>query len=132
MERGCWEYFERLDSMGGMVAAIEQNYPQQEVRKASSEYQEAIERKERIIVGVNDFVVSGDPLVEMQPVGRPLSARQTPRDPAGIRMTLDKMREAATADGVNIMPSILECVRAYANLDEMCGELRAAYGAHKE
>ena len=57
MEKGCWEYFERLDAMGGMVAAIEQGFPQREIQDASYEYQKAIERKEKIIVGVNDFVM---------------------------------------------------------------------------
>ena len=57
MEKGCWEYFERLDAMGGMVTAIEQGFPQREIQEASYEYQMAVERKEKIIVGVNDFVM---------------------------------------------------------------------------
>ena len=62
MEKGCWEYFDRLDAMGGMVAAIEQGFPQREIQDASYEYQMAVERKEKIIVGVNDFVSEEPPI----------------------------------------------------------------------
>src|SRR5213594_1516849 len=65
MEKGCWEYFDRLDALGGMVAAIERGFPQREIHDASYEYQRAVERKEKIIVGVNEFVMSGEPPIDI-------------------------------------------------------------------
>src|SRR5215510_8837277 len=65
MEKGCWDYFDRLDSMGGMVAAIERGFPQREIQDAAYEYQRAVERKEKIIVGVNDFVVESEPPIDI-------------------------------------------------------------------
>src|SRR5262249_41537849 len=61
MEKGCWEYFDRLDALGGMVAAIEKGFPQREIHDASYKYQKAVERKEKIIVGVNEFAMEDEP-----------------------------------------------------------------------
>jgi methylmalonyl-CoA mutase N-terminal domain/subunit len=139
MEKGCWEYFERLDAMGGMVAAIERGFPQREIQEASYTYQKAIERKEKIVVGVNGYTVEDDPPIEVLAIDETTAARQkeklavlrATRDDGRVRTTLAALR-AAAAGSENLMPRVLDCVRAYATLGEMCGELRGVYGVYKE
>jgi len=140
MEKGCWEYFERFDAMGGMVAAIERGFPQREIQDAAYEYQKAIERKEKIIVGVNDFVVENespidvlliDESVAQGQIDRLRALRET-RDNSHVRTTLHALHQAAVANNVNMMPYILDCVRAYATLGEICDELRGVYGVYEE
>ena len=140
MEKGCWAYFDRLDAMGGMVAAIERGFPQREIQDASYEYQRAIERKEKIIVGVNEFVMENEPPIDILLIDESVSGRQIEqlrklretRDNARVRTTLKALREAAANDSLNMMPCILDCVRAYATLGEICDELRAVYGTYEE
>ncbi len=139
MEKGCWEYFDRLDAMGGMVAAIEHGFPQREIQEASYQYQKAIERKEKIIVGVNEFVMEDEPPIDILLIDEDVAEKQISslkalrqrRDNSRVRDTLDALRVAA-ADNVNMMPPILDCVRAYATLGEICDELRAVYGVYEE
>jgi methylmalonyl-CoA mutase N-terminal domain/subunit len=140
MEKGCWDYFERLDAMGGMVAAIEKSFPQREIQDASYEYQKAIERKEKIIVGVNDFVMEDEPPIDILLIDESVADRQiqqlrelrASRDNVRVRSTLSALRDAAKANNVNMMPYVLECVRAYATLGEICDELRGVYGTYEE
>jgi methylmalonyl-CoA mutase, N-terminal domain len=140
MEKGCEEYFERLDAMGGMVAAIEKGFPQREIQDASYEYQKAIERKEKIIVGVNDFVMENEPPIEILLIDEAVTGRQLEqlcrlretRDNGRVRTTLEALRGAAAKNDVNMMPYILDCVRAYATLGEMCDTLRGVYGVYEE
>jgi methylmalonyl-CoA mutase N-terminal domain/subunit len=140
MEKGCYEYFERLDAMGGMVAAIEQGFPQREIQDASYEYQKAIERKEKIIVGVNDFVMENEPPIDVLLIDESVAGEQIERlrrlretrDNGHVRSTLKSLREAAAANSLNMMPFILDCVRAYATLGEICDELRSVYGVYEE
>ena len=139
MEKGCWEYFDRLDAMGGMVAAIEQGYPQREIQDAAYVYQKAVERKEKIIVGVNDFV-SDEPALDLLLIDESVAERQIARtrkvretrDNGRCRTTLEALRKAAAAGDVNMMPLVLDCVRAYATLGEICDTLRAVYGTYEE
>jgi len=140
MERGCWDYFDRLDAMGGMVAAIERGFPQREIQDASYEYQKAIERKEKITVGVNEFVMENEPpidilLIDDSVAGRQIEQlrklRQT-RDNDRVKTTLKSLHQAGVTNDVNMMPSILDCVRAYATLGEICDELRSVYGVYEE
>src|SRR5215831_5097472 len=140
MEKGCWGYFDRLDAMGGMVTAIENGFPQREIQDASYEYQRAIERKEKIIVGLNEFAMENEPPIDIllidegvagQQIQRLQNLRAT-RDNSRVHTTLQKLREAAATDQINLMPNILECVRAYATLGEICDELRAVYGTYEE
>jgi methylmalonyl-CoA mutase, N-terminal domain len=140
MEEGCWEYFDRLDAMDGMVAAIEKGFPQREIQDASYEYQKAVERKEKIIVGVNEFVMDDEPPIEILLIDESVAGRQVEqlrklretRDNRHVHKTLDDLRHAATANSVNMIPSILECVRAYATLGEICDVLRGVYGVYEE
>jgi methylmalonyl-CoA mutase N-terminal domain/subunit len=139
MEKGCWEYFDKLDAMGGMVSAIEQGYPQREIQNASYEYQMAVERKEKIIVGVNDFISEEPPIQVLlidESVGErqiaKLKALRSTRDNGRVRQTLDTLRHAASSGDVNMMPAVLDCVRCYTTLGEICDTLRAVYGAYEE
>ena len=140
MEKGCWEYFDRLDALGGMVPAIERGFPQREINDASYEYQRAVERKEKIIVGVNEFVMRDEPPIDILLIDesveelqkKQLQTLRKTRDNGAVHRALDNLRNAATATDVNMMPSILECVRSYATLGEICDVLRDVYGLYEE
>lgn len=140
MERGCYEYFEKIDAMGGMIAAIERGFPQKEIQEAAYRYQQAVDRREKIIVGVNEYVVEKEPIevpilyidesvAEIQKERlRRLRAR---RDNAKVQRALDALKEAARGTE-NTMPYILECVRAYATLGEICEALKEVFGEYQE
>jgi methylmalonyl-CoA mutase N-terminal domain/subunit len=149
MEKGAFDYFNKLDAMGGMVRAIENGYPQKEIAEASYQYQRAVEAKEKIIVGVNDFTIE-----EKQPeilyIDESVAKRQTAklkalrarRDSAEVRRRLDALKRAASQEPVvssdgrvseaNTMPYIIDCVRAYATVGEICDALREVYGTYEE
>ena len=139
MEEGALAYFDQIDRMGGMVEAIERGFPQREIAESSYRFQQAVERKEKVIVGVNDFVQEDDPPIEMlyidetaaeTQLGKLDALRQT-RDAGRVTQALDRLRTAAgTTD--NLMPPILDAVRAYATLGEMCDALRDVWGEYEE
>lgn len=130
--------------MGGMVAAIEAGFPQREIQDAAYRYQEAIERKEKIVVGVNDFVMEEEPPIDILLIDEAVADRQIEslkklretRDNGRVQTTLAALDKAArrslTDSSINMMPSILDCVRAYATLGEICNRLRAIYGTYEE
>src|SRR5438552_7282434 len=106
MEKGCQDYFDRLDAMGGMDAAIEKGFPQREIQDAAYEYQKAIERKEKIIVGLNDFTVENEAPIDIllidesvadQQISRLQNVRST-RDNGRVRDALGALRKAAAAN----------------------------------
>jgi methylmalonyl-CoA mutase N-terminal domain/subunit len=138
-ERACYEYFDKIDAMGGMVTAIEKGFPQMEIHEAAYAYQRAVERKEKIIVGVNDFVSEEDRPVDLLVIDEAIAKRQRDkvaalkkqRDNARVRQTLEALGGRAGTDE-NLMPCILECVRAYATLGEMCDVLRKVFGTYEE
>jgi methylmalonyl-CoA mutase, N-terminal domain len=139
MEEGARAYFEQIDRMGGMVEAIERGFPQQEIAESAYKFQQAVERKEKVIVGVNGFVQEDDPPVEIlyidesaaeKQLGK-LDALRRSRDNDRVRQTLDRLRTAAGTPQ-NLMPLILDAVRAYATLGEMCDALREAWGEYEE
>ncbi len=138
-ERACYEYFDKIDALGGMVAAIEKSYPQHEIHEAAYAYQKAVERKEKIVVGVNDFVSDEKRPIEILVIDESVAARQQQRlaelkqrrDNARVRSTLEALGSAA-ATSENLMPYLLESVRAYATLGEMCDVLRRVFGTYEE
>jgi len=138
-ERACYEYFDKIDALGGMVAAIEKGYPQKEIHDAAYAYQQAIERKEKIVVGVNEFVSEEKRPIKILVIDESVAPHQREklaqlrkkRDNARLRMTLDALAGAAGTDQ-NLMPYILECVRAYATVGEMCEVLRRVFGTYEE
>src|SRR5262249_14706661 len=115
MERDCSQYFEGIDGMGGRVSAIEKGFPQREIQDASYEYQKAIERKEKIIVGVNDFVMENEPPIDILLIDESVAEQQierlkqlrASRDNDRVRTALKALHEAAAANHVNMMPHIL-------------------------
>ncbi len=138
MERGCFEYFDKIDALGGMIAAIEKGYPQKEIAEASYQFQRAVEEKRKIIVGVNDFVTGQKPIpiltidesVQQRQEEKLRRLRET-RDQRRVSETL-KALERAARGADNLMPLILDCVRAYATLGEICDTLRGVFGTYQE
>ncbi len=139
MEQGAREYFDTIDRMGGMVAAIERGYPQREIAESAYRFQQAVEAKAKIIVGVNEYVTDEEAPVPTLYIDERTAERQIARiervrrerDPDRVARALDALRRAA-AGTENTMYPILECVRAYATLGEMCDALREVWGEYDE
>ena len=139
MEDGALAYFDQIDTMGGMVDAIERGFPQREIAESSYRFQQAFERKEKIIVGVNDFVQTDDPPIEILYIDESAASTQLAklerlkqtRDNAQVQRTLDRLRAAANTPE-NLMAPILDAVRAYATVGEMCDALREVWGEYEE
>jgi methylmalonyl-CoA mutase N-terminal domain/subunit len=140
LEEQAYEYFARIDALGGMVKAIEQGYPQREIAEAAYRYQRAVEEGRRTVVGVNRYVLEGerleipilkiDPRVEQEQVERLRRLRQR-RDNVRVKRALDDLK-AACAGSDNVMYPILEAVRAYATLGEICGAMKQVFGTYAE
>jgi methylmalonyl-CoA mutase N-terminal domain/subunit len=139
MEDGALAYWDTIDRMGGMVEAIERGYPQKEIAEASYQFQQAIERREKIIVGVNDFVQESEPPIEILYIDESAAGHQVARldelrrtrDVDRVARALDALRDAARGRD-NTMPPLLDCVRAYATVGEMCDALRDVWGEYEE
>ncbi len=133
------EYIDRIDRLGGMVTAIEQGFPQREIAESAYRFQRSIDRREKVIVGVNDFIQEDEPPIETLYVDeaaeasqlRGLEALRARRDRDGVARALDGLR-AAARNSKNLMPPILDAVRAYATLGEMCDALRDVWGEYEE
>jgi methylmalonyl-CoA mutase N-terminal domain/subunit len=138
-ERACYDYFDKIDALGGMVAAIEKSYPQKEIHDAAYAYQQAIERQEKIVVGVNEFVSEDKRPIELLTIDESVARHQNQklaelkqkRDRARVERALEALGSAAGTDQ-NLMPFVLECVRAYTTLGEMCDILRRVFGTYEE
>ena len=139
MERGAREYFDTIDRMGGMVEAIEQGYPQKEIAEASYKFQQSVEKRAKIIVGVNDFVQEDEPPLPILYIDDSTAATQLARleslrktrDNDAVQRSLDALRDTARGAG-NTMYPLLECVRAYATVGELCDALRDVWGEYEE
>jgi len=148
MEKAAFEYFEKLDAMGGMVRAIEHGFPQKEIAQASYDYQRAVEAREKIIVGVNDYVVDEQP-PEILYIGESVRESQTAKlktlrrnrsNEAVARSLLALCRAAekgpsAVTDGIspaNTMPYLLDCVKAHATVGEICNAFKKVMGTYEE
>jgi methylmalonyl-CoA mutase N-terminal domain/subunit len=138
VERGAWDYIEKIDAMGGMVAAIERSYPQREIAEASYKYQVAVDKKEKIIVGVNDYVAREKPLDILQ-IDETVAHRQAKRlrelrakrSQAEVEHRLKALRKAAEGQD-NLMPYLLDAVKTYATVGEICDALREVFGTYEE
>jgi methylmalonyl-CoA mutase N-terminal domain/subunit len=139
MVDGALDYFARIDAMGGMVGAIEQGFPQREIADASYRFQQAVDAREKIIVGVNDYVQEDEGQIEVLYIDGGAAERQlaslervkATRDQGRVERALDGLRQAAGTTE-NLMPPIIEAVRAYATVGEMCDVLRDVWGAYEE
>ena len=140
MEEGTAAYFDTIDKMGGMVAAIERGFPQKEIAEASYRFQQAVERRDKTIVGVNAYAQDDEPPIEILYIDESASDTQLAklerlrrtRDNDRVRRALDRLRTAAGSTRDNLMPPILDAVHAYATVGEMCDALRDVWGEYEE
>ncbi len=139
MEDEAWKYINKIDEMGGMVAAIEQGYPQREISEAAYHYQRQLDRGEKVLVGVNKYVMEEDipiPIlkipeeVERKQIERLKEVKRT-RDNKKVIDALRRLKEAAQGSE-NLMPYILDAVKAYASIGEICDCLREVFGEYKD
>jgi len=140
IEEEVWKYIKKIDDLGGMIEAIELGFPQREIQEAAYSYQKSIENEETIIVGVNkyyseDDVYDGQLLKVDEEVGKKqikkLQQIKSSRDNLRVRDTLSDIRKAAEGDE-NLLPLMLNSVRSYATVGEICSVLREVFGEHKE
>jgi len=139
MEREAKAYFDVIDRMGGMVEAIEHGFPQKEIAEASYRFQQAVESREKVIVGVNDYVQEDETPIPILYIDETTAERQLSRletlrqtrDNARLRAALDALKETARGTG-NTMYPLMDCVRAYATVGEMCDALRDVWGEYEE
>ena len=139
VEEEALRIIRRIDEMGGIITAVERGFPQKEIADSAYKFQRQVEREERIIVGVNRFVSDEevtipvlriDPEIERRQIERVRSVRSK-RDPAAHARASGALRDAWRSDK-NLVPYVLDLVRAYATLGEICDVLREAYGVYRE
>jgi len=140
MEGRAYDYFAKIDELGGMVEAIKANFPQREIAEAAFEHQSQVDAGERIVVGVNDYrhedeqlpsLLHIDPALERKQVDRVRAVRSR-RDPEAAEQALGALREAAAHPGRNLMPGLLDAARAQATEGEMIGALQTEFGTYTE
>jgi methylmalonyl-CoA mutase N-terminal domain/subunit len=139
LERQAYDYFERIEKLGGVVVAIEENFQQREIAEASFRYQSEVERGERIVVGVNRYeledeqpieILRIDPDLERKQIERVREVRER-RDAAVVEAALKRLADDAASD-TNLMPAIMDASRAYVTMGEMCDTLRRVWGTWRE
>lgn len=140
MERGAEAYFEKIDSLGGVIPAIEAGFFQREIAESAYRYQQHLDRKEKIIVGVNDYIEENEkieipilyipPGVEMKQRERIAEVRAS-RDDSRVTGELKLLQQAAR-DGTNLMPRLIECTKSYVTLGEMSNTLAEVFGVYEE
>jgi methylmalonyl-CoA mutase, N-terminal domain len=139
LERQAYEYFERIEKLGGVVAAIKENFFQSEIAEAAFRYQSEVEGKQRIVVGVNRYQLDEpqpelhrvDPALEKQQIAR-VQAVRARRDTAAVEAALARLKDDAAADGRNLMGPIIDASRAHVTMGEMCDALRQVWGIWRE
>ncbi|MBK9314729.1 MAG: methylmalonyl-CoA mutase family protein [Acidobacteria bacterium] len=142
LEEEAWEYFHKIDAMGGMVEAIEAGFPQKEIQESAYQYQRAVERGEKVIVGVNEYemetselgepnILQIDETVAQLQMER-LSELRNRRDGKAVQAALDALCRGAEDPQVNTMPLLIDCARADCTLGEMCDALRPVFGEYQE
>jgi methylmalonyl-CoA mutase N-terminal domain/subunit len=140
LERQAYDYFERIEELGGVIPAIEQNFQQREIAEASFRYQSEVERGERVVVGVNRYqqeeeqpieLLRIDPALEQKQVERVQAVRER-RDSAAAEAAVARLKDDAARDGRNLMEPIMAASRAYVTMGEMCDALREVWGTWRE
>jgi methylmalonyl-CoA mutase N-terminal domain/subunit len=140
LERQAYEYFDRIDSLGGVVAAIKENFFQREIAEASFRYQSEVESEQRVVVGVNRYTLEDEPELEILKVAPELERQQIDRvrslrarrDSAAAEAALARLKDDAARDGPNLMEPIIEAARAYVTMGEMCDAFREVWGTWRE
>jgi len=142
LEEEAWDYFRKIDAMGGMIEAVEAGFPQKEIHESAYQYQRAVERGEKVIVGVNAYQMNTDELGEPnilqidESVAKlqeeRLAKLRAKRDSAAARRALDELMRGAEDPNANTMPLLIDCARADCTLGEMCDALRPVFGEYQE
>jgi methylmalonyl-CoA mutase N-terminal domain/subunit len=140
LEAEAYDYFDRIEKLGGVISAIKENFFQREIADASFRYQHEVEQKQRIIVGVNRYELEDEPEVEILRIDPALERKQIERvqalrgrrDSVAVEGALARLKQAAARDGDNLMPPLVEAARAYVTLGEMCDALRSVWGTWTE
>src|SRR3954451_15769762 len=140
LEAEAYDYFSRIEQLGGVIPAIKENFQQREIAEASFRYQAEVEAKQRIVVGVNRYQLEDeaeiellrvDPALEQKQIERVQSVRGR-RDAAAVEASLARLKEAAAREDENLMPVLIDASRAYVTLGEMCDALRESWGTWRE
>jgi methylmalonyl-CoA mutase, N-terminal domain len=140
LERQAYDYFGRIEKLGGVVAAIKENFFQQEIAEASFRYQSEVEAEQRIVVGVNRYkseaepeleILKVDPVLEPQQIARVQSLRER-RDSGAVEAALSRLKDDAAHDDRNLMPAIVDAARVYVTMGEMCEAWREVWGTWRE
>jgi methylmalonyl-CoA mutase, N-terminal domain len=140
LERQAYDYFDRIEKLGGVIAAIKENFFQREIAEASFRYQSEVEQEQRVIVGVNRYVQTDeqapeilriDPALETKQIARVRGLRAR-RDSAAVETALARLKDDAAHPDRNLMPPILDAARAYTTMGEMCDALRDIWGVWRE
>jgi methylmalonyl-CoA mutase, N-terminal domain len=139
LEREAYDYFERIERLGGVIAALNENFFQREIAEASYRYQQEVEDGRRLVVGVNSYTSEDDDQVEILRISPEVERRQKDRlnavrgrrDAAVVQASLERLSADAATDR-NVMPALVECARAYATEGEICDALRAVWGVYRE
>jgi methylmalonyl-CoA mutase, N-terminal domain len=139
LERQAYDYFDRIEKLGGVIPAIEDNFQQREIAEASFRYQGELERGERVVVGVNRYALEQEAPVELLRIDPALEAKQIERvrgvrarrDSGDVEAALARLQADAETD-VNLMPAIMDAARVYTTMGEMCDTLRKVWGVWRE
>jgi methylmalonyl-CoA mutase, N-terminal domain len=139
IEKEAWAYIEKIDEMGGAVQAIEKGFMQREIQQSAYTYQRQIESGERVVIGVNKFLMDAEMPKDLLKVNPAVADRQVEklkklqenRDPRQVSEALRALRSVAQTSQ-NIMPAIIEAVKVYATLGEICGILREVFGEFQQ
>jgi len=140
LEAEAYDYFGRIEKLGGVIAAIEENFQQREIAEASFRYQAEVESKQRVVVGVNRYqleqegeieLLRVDPALEQKQIER-VQAVRARRDSAAVERSLAALKEASLREDANLMPLLIEASRAYVTMGEMCDALRETWGTWRE
>jgi methylmalonyl-CoA mutase, N-terminal domain len=139
MEQGARDYFRKIDSLGGMVAAVEKGFPQREIQDSAYQYQKAVERGDQVIVGVNKYEMDEESQIPTLVIDESVREHQierleqtrAKRDAGAVANALEKLKLAARNEE-NTMPATIDAVRGYATLGEICSALRDVYGIYEE
>ena len=139
IEAEAWDYIKKIDEIGGAVVAIEKGYIQKEIQESAYKWQMEVENKQRIIVGVNQFQIDEKPVEGLLRVDaavgdfqrKKLADLRARRDNAAVTTTLAALEQACRDENVNLMPLILDAVKAYATLGEICGVMRQVFGEYQ-
>jgi methylmalonyl-CoA mutase N-terminal domain/subunit len=139
IEAEAWEYIKKIDELGGAVVAIEKGYIQREIQESAYKWQMEVENKQRVIVGVNQFQIEEKPVEGLLRVDaavgefqkKKLSEMKAKRDNEAVKTALNNLEKACQDDTANLMPPILDAVRTYATLGEICGVMRKVFGEYE-